>query len=70
MLPSILNVERSRIPVGSGWRVVSEATTDREREINQLASDLPRHWDYGPVDAPIVYAAIETLRRASLAFST
>ena len=37
-------------------------TTDREREINQLAADLPRHWDYGPVDAPIVYAAIETLR--------
>ena len=62
VLPSILNVERSRIPVGSGWRVVSEATTDREREINQLAADLPRHWDYGPVDAPIVYAAIETLR--------
>ena len=27
-----------------------------------MASDLPRHWDYGPVDAPIVYAAIETLR--------
>ena len=41
---------------------MTDATTDREREINQLAADLPRHWDYGPVDAPIVYAAIETLR--------
>jgi len=62
VLPSILNVERSRIPVGSGWTVVPNATTDRERDINQLAMDLPRYWSYGPVDAPIVYAAIEALR--------
>jgi hypothetical protein len=62
VLPSILNVERSRIPVGSGWTIVPNATTERERAINDLAGDLPRHWDYGPPDAPVVYAAIETLR--------
>jgi hypothetical protein len=62
VLPSILNVERSGIPVGSGWRVVPHPSSDREREINQLAADLPRLWSYGPPDAPIVYAAIETLR--------
>ena len=62
VLPSILNVERSRIPVGSGWNVVPNPATDREREINQLAADLPRLWSYGPPDAPLVYAAIETLR--------
>jgi hypothetical protein len=62
VLPSILNTERSRIAVGSGWTVVPNATTDREHAINQLAADLPRAWDYGPLDAPIVYAAIETLR--------
>ena len=62
VLPSILNTERSRIPVGSGWMAVPNPTTDRERAINQLAADLPRHWDYGPLDAPVVYAAIETLR--------
>ena len=36
--------------------------TDREREINDLASDLPRFWPYGPFDAPIVYAGLEHLR--------
>ena len=62
VLPAILNVERSRILVGSGWTVLPNATSERERAINQLATDLPRHWDYGPLDAPIVYAALETLR--------
>lgn len=62
VLPSILNTGRSRIPTGSGWAVVPNATTDRERAIDQLAADLPRFWSYGPVDAPVVYAAIETLR--------
>ncbi len=62
VLASILNVERSRLPVGSGWDVVPNATSEREREINQLAADLPRLWDYGPSDAPVVYAAIESLR--------
>ena len=62
VLPSILNVERSRIPVGSGWTPVPKASSDNEREINQLALDLPRYWDYGPFDAPIVYAALEHLR--------
>jgi hypothetical protein len=62
VLPSILNVERSRIPVGTGWTPVPNAASDRERAINQLALDLPRYWDYGPFDAPIVYAALEHLR--------
>ena len=62
VLPSILNADRSQIPIGSGWTVVPNATGDRERAINQLATDLPRFWEYGPVDAPVVYAAIETLR--------
>jgi len=62
VLASILNVERSHLPVGSGWNVVPGATTEREREINQLAADLPRLWDYGPSDAPFVYAAIDALR--------
>ncbi len=62
VLPSILNVERSRIPVGTGWQPVPAATTDRERAINELAADLPRVWNYGPVDAPFVAAAIDALR--------
>lgn len=63
VLPSILNVERSRIPVGSGWTPMPNATSERERAINQLANDLPRLWSYGPSDAPMVYAALETMRQ-------
>jgi hypothetical protein len=62
VLPSILNTARSGIPVGSGFTPVPVARTERERAINELATDLPRHWEYGPVDAPIVYAALESLR--------
>jgi Type I phosphodiesterase / nucleotide pyrophosphatase len=62
VLPSILNVGRSHLPVGSGFGVVPSPRNDRERAINELASDLPRYWDYGPPDAPIVYAALERLR--------
>ena len=35
-----------------------QASSPDERAINDLAADLPRLWDYGPVDAPIVYAAL------------
>ncbi len=62
VLPSILNVDRSRLPVGTGFTPVPAAATERERAINDLASDLPRYWQYGPFDAPIVYAALEHLR--------
>jgi len=62
VLPSILNVDRSGLRVGSGWNVTPDPVTERERAINQLATDLPRFWNYGPVDAPVVYAALEHLR--------
>jgi hypothetical protein len=63
VLPYILNVERSRIPVGSGFSPVPNPKSDRDREINQLAVDLPKYFSYGPFDAPVVYAALECLRR-------
>jgi hypothetical protein len=62
VLPFIINTGRSRVPVGSGFVPVPSAKTDRQREINELAQDLPRYWDYGTFDAPIVAAAIESLR--------
>lgn len=62
VLPSILNVERSGITVGSGWKPAPAPATEREHAINELAADLPRLWGYGPPDAPVVYAAIEQLR--------
>jgi hypothetical protein len=62
VLPFILNTDRSHLPVGSGFTPVPQPRTDRERAINELAADLPLYWDYGPPDAPIVYAALERLR--------
>ena len=41
VLPSILNVERSGIPVGTGWQPVPRPETDRDRAVNQLAADMP-----------------------------
>ena len=48
VLPSILNVERSGLTVGSGWKPVPAPATERDRAINELATDLPRLWGYGP----------------------
>jgi len=62
VLPFILNTGRSRLPVGSGFAPVLDPKTEREREINDLARDLPSYWGYGTFDAPIVYAAIEDLK--------
>ena len=62
VLPYIVNTTRSGITVGSGFTPVASPRTDRERAINEMASDLPAYWDYGTFDAPIVYAAIESLR--------
>src|SRR6185295_7452280 len=62
VLPYILNVSRSTLVVGSGFEPYPQASSADERAINDLAADLPRLWDYGPVDAPIVYAAIEYAR--------
>lgn len=62
VLPFILNTGRSRLPVGTGFRPVPEPRTPREREINELAADLPPYWPYGTFDAPIVYAAMEAMR--------
>lgn len=62
VLPYILNTERSRIPVGTGFTPVTSPATEADRAINTLATDLPMFWSYGTLDAPIVYAAIEALR--------
>jgi hypothetical protein len=61
VLPSILNIGRSHIPVGFGFAPVPEPKTEREHLINDLAADLPPYWGYGTFDAPVIYAAIEAL---------
>jgi hypothetical protein len=61
-LPFILNVDRSRLPVGTAFTPVPAPKTQRQREINEMAEDLPPLWGYGTFDAPIVAAAVECLR--------
>lgn len=65
VLPSIVNSERSRIPVGTGFVPVPNAVTAREQEINMLGTDLPTPWGYGTMDAPMVYAAINAITTRS-----
>lgn len=62
VLPAILNRERSRLPIGDGYPPVPSPRTDRERAINAFADDLPPIWDGAPLDAPIMHAAMESLR--------
>ena len=50
VLPFMINRERSGVAITSGW------------EFGEAATDLPRYWDYGPFDAPVVDAALNTLR--------
>ncbi len=64
VLPFILNVERSKLPVGS-MTPVPAPRTDREREINELTADLPAYWNGVLFDAPVMQAAIEALRTRS-----
>jgi hypothetical protein len=62
VLPFIVNSDRSRVPVGTGFTPIPAPGTPRERDINQLARDLPAYWRYGTFDAPIVYAALDALK--------
>ena len=62
VLPFILNTERSGLKVGFGFSPVPSPATELERELNQLAADLPPYWNYGTFDAPFVQAAIGALK--------
>jgi hypothetical protein len=62
VLPFIINTGRSRVPVGSAFTPVPAPGTAREREINDLARDLPAYFRYGTFDAPMVYAVLDALK--------
>jgi len=61
VLPFILNVERSGLPVGS-MEPAPSPRNDRERAIDDLTQDLPAYWDGVIFDAPVMQAALEALR--------
>jgi hypothetical protein len=61
VLPYILNVDRSHLPVGN-MQPVPSPRTERERAINDLTADLPPYWNGVIFDAPVMQAALEALR--------
>jgi hypothetical protein len=64
VLPSILNVQRSGLPVVAGWEPVrDEPLTDGERAANALVADLPRLWRNNVFDAVTGRLAMEHLRK-------
>src|SRR5262245_26688248 len=62
VLPSILNVGRSRLPVGGVPEPAPSPRTERERAINDVTAALPAYWNGVIFDAPVMEAAIEALR--------
>jgi hypothetical protein len=62
LLPWILNEPRSRIPSNGGGPPVTKETTEREKLINEFASDLPPYWGSTRFDAPTGIGALEYVR--------
>ena len=64
VLYSIVNVERARIPVLSGWNPsTDEPLTQEEKVVNALLPDLPRIWPDNAFDVVTTRLAMEHLRK-------
>jgi hypothetical protein len=64
VLYSIVNVERSRIPVLAGWDPSrDEPLSDEERAVNALLPDLPRIWPDNAFDVVTQRLSMEYLRK-------
>ena len=62
LLPWIVNEARSGIPSNGDGPPVTEPRTDRERLLNEFASELPPYWGATRFDAPTLFGALEYLR--------
>jgi hypothetical protein len=62
LLPWILNEQRSGIPSNGHGPPVAQPATDRERLLNEFASELPPYWGSTRFDAPTLFGALEHLR--------
>lgn len=64
VIPFILNVDRSRLPVVAGWEPIrDEPLTEGERRLNELLPDLPRLWNNNVFDVVTARGALEHLRK-------
>jgi Type I phosphodiesterase / nucleotide pyrophosphatase len=62
LLPWILNEERSGVPSNAAGAPIANATSEREKAINEFAADLPPYWAEERFDAPTGLGALEYLR--------
>ena len=64
VLPSILNVERSKLPVVAGWKpIVDKPLTPGEREVNDLIPELTHLWHDNAFDVITTRGALEHLAK-------
>jgi hypothetical protein len=64
VLPSILNKDRSKLPIVSGWEpIADEPLTPGERAINELIPELTRIWPTNAYDVITTRGALEHLAK-------
>jgi hypothetical protein len=63
LLPWIVNTERSHLPTNSEGAPIRDATSDRQRAINEFAADLPPYWSEERADAPTGFGALDYLKK-------
>ncbi len=62
VLPFIVAAERSGLHVNGDGPAMLEPRSDRERQLNEWADDLPRYWNGERFDAATMQGALEYLR--------
>ncbi|MGQ0701549.1 MAG: alkaline phosphatase family protein [Gemmatimonadales bacterium] len=65
VFPFIFNTERSGVPVTALGPPFPGARSPTERLINDYTTDLPHLWTGAALDAPVMQAALETMRSLS-----
>jgi hypothetical protein len=64
VLPSILNVQRSRLPIVAGWEPIKdEPLTPGERAVNELIPELTHLWHDNAFDVIAMRGAMEHLHK-------
>ncbi len=64
VFPSIINEERSGVPVNAGFETATENLTEREKFLNQLQGQIPSPWGSVRLDAFTHHYALEHMKKA------
>jgi len=63
VFPSIINEERSGVPVNAGFEAASENLNEREKFLNQLQEQIPSPWGSVRLDAFTHHYALEHMKK-------